>query len=140
ALRGGEGLSLEGREAWTNRGGWRYCAPIIQIDRPHHAPAGSRKGSAGSRRRQPPEDRGGAMKEPIGRLTSEVRSRGSALPRVLLATLITWGAAPITWSQAIKGTLLGTITDTQGAVLPGANVTIIEVGTNIGRSTVTNQS
>jgi hypothetical protein len=80
------------------------------------------------------------MKDPIGRPTSDVRSRRSALPRVLLAALIAWGAATGVWSQAVNGTLLGTITDTQGAVLPGAHVTITEVGTNIGRSTVTNQS
>ena len=80
------------------------------------------------------------MKQPIGRLTREARSRGIALPRVLLAALIAWGAAPSAWSQAVKGTLLGTITDAQGAALPGATVTITEVGTNISRSTMTNPS
>ena len=74
------------------------------------------------------------MNSPIGQLTSDVRSRGSALPRVLLAALIAWGAATGVWSQAVNGTLLGTITDTQGAVLPGATVTITEV--EIGRAHV----
>jgi len=80
------------------------------------------------------------MKEPIGRLTSEARSRGSALSRVLLAALMAWSAATGAWSQAVNGTLLGTISDPQGAALAGATVTITEIGTNIGRSTVTNPS
>ncbi len=80
------------------------------------------------------------MKEPIGRVTSDVRSRGSALPPVLLAALIAWGAAAGAWAQAVKGTLLGTITDPQGAALAGATVTITEVGTGISRSAVTNPS
>src|SRR5262245_8338801 len=34
----------------------------------------------------------------------------------------------------------GTITDASGAIVPGAYVTITEVNTNFGRSTVTNES
>src|SRR5258708_541722 len=44
------------------------------------------------------------------------------------------------WSQAVSGTLLGTVSDTQGAVVPGAKITITETGTNISRSGVTNAS
>ncbi len=43
-------------------------------------------------------------------------------------------------AQAVKGTLLGTVTDANGAVVTGANVTITQVSTNIGRSTATNES
>ncbi|HKA23323.1 MAG TPA: TonB-dependent receptor [Blastocatellia bacterium] len=43
-------------------------------------------------------------------------------------------------AQAVTGTLLGTVTDPGGAVVPGANVTITEVNTNFTRATVTNES
>ena len=44
------------------------------------------------------------------------------------------------YGQAVKGTLLGTISDTSTAVVPGANVTITETNTGISRSATTNQS
>ena len=43
-------------------------------------------------------------------------------------------------AQAVKGSLLGTVTDTSRAVAPGAKVTITETNTNLGRSLVTNQN
>src|SRR4030095_14493837 len=43
-------------------------------------------------------------------------------------------------AQATRGTLLGTITDSSGAAVPGATVTITDVGTNIVTSDVTNES
>jgi hypothetical protein len=43
-------------------------------------------------------------------------------------------------AQAVKGTLLGTVTDTSGGVVGGAAVTATEVNTNLTRSTVTNES
>jgi hypothetical protein len=48
-------------------------------------------------------------------------------------------AAPAA-AQAVRGTLLGTITDTSGAAVPGATVTITDQGTNIVTSSVTNES
>ena len=43
-------------------------------------------------------------------------------------------------AQAVKGTLLGTITDAQGAGVPGATVTVTETGTNIARTAQSNAS
>jgi outer membrane receptor protein involved in Fe transport len=43
-------------------------------------------------------------------------------------------------AQAVKGSLVGNITDSSGFVLPGVSVTITEVNTNISYSTVTNES
>src|SRR3954463_7948053 len=42
--------------------------------------------------------------------------------------------------QAVNGTLLGTLTDSSGAVVPGAQVTITETGTGIPHSTQSNAS
>jgi hypothetical protein len=42
--------------------------------------------------------------------------------------------------QAVNGTLLGTLTDSSGAVVPGAQVTITETGTAIPHSTQSNAS
>jgi hypothetical protein len=44
------------------------------------------------------------------------------------------------YAQAVNGTLVGNVTDPSGFVLPGVNVTITEVNTNISSSTVTNES
>ncbi len=43
-------------------------------------------------------------------------------------------------AQAVKGSLLGTVTDTSGAVIPGASVSITEVNTNLSRSAITNEN
>src|SRR5262245_979106 len=57
----------------------------------------------------------------------------------ILALLIV--ASPsASWAQAVTGTLLGVVTDSQGAGIPGAAVTITETGTNIGRTGATNPS
>ena len=65
---------------------------------------------------------------------SRMRRCSAALVAVLLASA---GSA---WAQAVKGTLLGTVNDTQGAAVPGATVTVTETGTNIARTAATNAS
>jgi hypothetical protein len=58
---------------------------------------------------------------------------------VILAVLIV--ASPsASWAQAVTGTLLGSVTDAQGAGVPGATVTATETQTNIGRTAITNSS
>ena len=44
------------------------------------------------------------------------------------------------FGQAVKGTLLGTITDSSGATVPNAKVTINDASTGFARSTQTNES
>ncbi len=44
------------------------------------------------------------------------------------------------YSQAVNGTVLGTVTDASGAVVPNAKVTITETNTNVSRSGQTNES
>src|SRR6266545_4998192 len=63
------------------------------------------------------------------------------IARVTLFSILTLVSVySVAFGQAVKGSLLGSITDTNGAVLPGAKVTITEVNTNLSRSTVTNES
>ena len=44
------------------------------------------------------------------------------------------------YSQAVNATLLGTVTDSSGAVVPSAKVTVTEVNTGVNRSGQTNES
>jgi hypothetical protein len=57
----------------------------------------------------------------------------------LLALLVA-SAPAFAQSQAINGTIEGTVVDTSGAVLPGVNVTITNTDTGATRSVVTNES
>ena len=43
-------------------------------------------------------------------------------------------------AQAVNGSVVGTITDATGGVVPGAQVTITDVSTNVSRSMITNDS
>jgi Carboxypeptidase regulatory-like domain len=43
-------------------------------------------------------------------------------------------------SQAVNGTLLGTVTDPSGAVVPNASVTVVLVGQSVEHTAVTNES
>src|ERR1700722_14369739 len=44
------------------------------------------------------------------------------------------------YSQAVNGTLLGSVTDSTGAVVVNAKVTITEQNTNVSRTAMTNES
>jgi hypothetical protein len=63
-------------------------------------------------------------------------SRKTALSLVF-AVLLLPGSA---WSQAVRGSLVGTVTDSSGAAVPDATVTLTEAQTGISRSVPTNQS
>src|SRR6266849_3143074 len=71
-------------------------------------------------------------------LLSVARRAGSSVP-LSLALAVLLLPAPAR-AQAVKGTLLGTVTDTTGAGVPGATVTVTEVQTGISRSAATNAS
>lgn len=58
--------------------------------------------------------------------------------RVALATLVLLGG--VCYGQAVNATLTGTITDTSGASVPNAKVTLTETGTNVSRTAETNES
>ena len=62
-------------------------------------------------------------------------------PVVALAVAAGVLAAPSdAGAQAVTGTLLGNITDTSGAAVPGATVTATEVQTNVVRTAVSNEN
>jgi hypothetical protein len=71
-------------------------------------------------------------------------SRLTAAARLMRAACLLGLAALVTatpaGAQAIRGTLLGTITDSSGAAVPGATVTITEQGTSLVTNGVTNES
>src|SRR4051812_32329967 len=61
--------------------------------------------------------------------------------RIQLVCAFLFLAASIpAFSQAVNGTLVGTITDATSARVPGARVQITEVNTGVTRSVVTNES
>jgi hypothetical protein len=57
-----------------------------------------------------------------------------------LSGLITIAFAACLYGQAVNGSLVGTVTDASGAVMPDAKVTILEVNTGASRSTATTES
>src|SRR4051812_19694435 len=59
---------------------------------------------------------------------------------IFCTVLLTIAIATAVCAQAITGTILGSVTDSSGAVLPGMTVTAINIGTNQTRTTITNES
>jgi len=60
----------------------------------------------------------------------------AVLGLVIVASLLPRLAA----AQAVTGTILGTVTDTTGATIPGATVTLANLGTGLTRSLVTDEA
>src|SRR5262249_27349387 len=63
----------------------------------------------------------------------------SALTAVLIVMSIILAAAPLC-GQTVKGTILGTITDTSHGVIQGVQVVLTETNTNSQRTELTNDS
>src|ERR687885_2427472 len=69
--------------------------------------------------------------------TSRPRGTTLALPVAFALTLL---HAATLFAQSSTGTIVGTIRDSSGAVLPGVSVTIRNEGTNASRDVVTGAS
>ncbi len=69
---------------------------------------------------------------------TKTKSRGVSV--VLAVALLLSGVACGLYAQAVRGSLLGTVTDATGGVVPGAKVTITEINTGISRGMETNAS
>jgi hypothetical protein len=65
--------------------------------------------------------------------------RHLSVAAVLLGTILL-GFSPPVVGQAVNATLLGTVTDASGAAVADAKVTVTEMKTGVGRSTITNAS
>ena len=66
-----------------------------------------------------------------------IRYAGSAVARALgvgvLLGAMALGLAPAAVAQSVSGTILGTVTDSTGATVAGAKVTIVNEGTGLSR-------
>src|SRR5690349_18092839 len=58
----------------------------------------------------------------------------------LLAVLVALLSAAPAWAQTITGRIDGRVTDSSGAVLPGATITIVNVGTGLTTTQVTDDN
>ena len=65
-----------------------------------------------------------------------IRYAGSAVARALCLAVLSLGLATAAVAQSVSGTILGTVTDSTGAVVAGAKVTIINEGTGLTRTVV----
>ena len=68
----------------------------------------------------------------------QVVSQHSILPALLLAVLLAFTSAAV--AQLTTADILGTVTDASGAVVPNANVTLVNLGTNETRTVQSNGS
>ena len=59
---------------------------------------------------------------------------------VFLTALLLLGAQHSLFSQAVTGTIVGTVTDATGATVPNAHVTIVLVGQSLEHAAITNES
>src|SRR5262249_17807594 len=63
-----------------------------------------------------------------------------AFSLVALCAAVMFVSAPRVLSQAVYGSIVGTVNDTTGAAVPNAKVTITDIGRDVTTSTVTNES
>ena len=63
----------------------------------------------------------------------------SAKPLILILVSLLLGATP-SWAQAVYGSIVGTVTDSAGAAIPNAKVTITDIGRDVSQITSTNES
>jgi Carboxypeptidase regulatory-like domain len=68
------------------------------------------------------------------------RAPQAAAVLAVAALAVLLSVPSIVHGQAVTGTLLGNVTDSSGAAVPGATVTATEVQTNTGRTVVSNET
>lgn len=60
------------------------------------------------------------------------------ISRILVVLCVVLGTLQISYGQTINGTIVGSVTDAQGAIVPGATVTVRNVETGLERQVVSN--
>ena len=68
---------------------------------------------------------------------SRQRSCYAPLRRIALFSLLLLGAASTAFAQFDRGTITGTVKDSQGGIVPGATVTVTSTQTQQSNTTVT---
>src|SRR5262245_17196074 len=76
------------------------------------------------------------MQRPDQQVTAGVRRRSGIVATCLLLIALAVPAA----AQDSRGSIAGRVTDSSGAVMPGASVTVVNVETNTGANTHTNDN
>src|SRR5262245_44118010 len=66
--------------------------------------------------------------------------RSTSLKFFVIALAIIWAVATPAYSQLSSGTVLGTVSDGTGAVIPGVSVTASNSAIGLNRSVITNES
>ncbi|MBA3713583.1 MAG: carboxypeptidase regulatory-like domain-containing protein [Pyrinomonadaceae bacterium] len=59
--------------------------------------------------------------------------------KLLIAVIVLIGCSFAASAQTSRGTVTGTVSDSAGAVIAGANITLTNTETNVSRMTVTNE-
>lgn len=69
-----------------------------------------------------------------------MRIKVASLPLPLAITLFAVSITPHLLAQSTSGTLIGTIQDSSGSTIPGAAVSVTNVGTNVTTAATSNES
>lgn len=72
-------------------------------------------------------------KVPRGRNSGEISVENRSGSSIIIALLV-FLSARITWAQVTTATISGTVTDVRGGVLPGTQISVLNVETGISRT------
>src|SRR5438094_2402777 len=71
---------------------------------------------------------------------SSLALRRKFMRRIIVAVFVLILLSSNIWAQALSGTIVGTVTDSSGAIVPGVSVTVTNEGTGFSRTVVANES
>jgi carboxypeptidase family protein len=71
------------------------------------------------------------------KVSDSIRAARRAGPGLFVVALLSWLVPGELSAQAVSGTILGMVKDTSGAMMPGTTVTLVNTGTGLTRTVVT---